>query len=280
MYLVHLQDKLLHFHRQNFRPWFCITAPKQWAKTYLPERHNFLIGLVPNIPTVKADVAESSALQALMVAMFPALLETVDDEPVVAEENAVMDHQEESLMAADDALMAVGDSLMAVDNDTLMVADDTLMAAVDTASVVVVVVVAIPMISLAQCQYFVAFLYFGTGFDTDHIYKCYNIQDYSINHIKFCSSVHTCTQEVVSRNMSKEMEITSPHTVNRTLRLVTVLWPGVMYYPSYNLDFMPSDFHLFGVLKKHLCGKLFACAFVCMPMLMHESAFTCTYVNV
>jgi hypothetical protein len=50
-----------------------------------------------------------------------------------------------------------------------MVADDTLMAAVNTASVVVDV--AKPMISLVQCQYFVAFLYFGTGFDTDHIYK-------------------------------------------------------------------------------------------------------------
>ena len=110
--------------------------------------------------------------------------------------------------------MAVGDSLMALENDTLKVVDNTLMAAVDIASVVVAV--AIPMISLAQCQYFVAFLYFGTGFDTEHIYKCYNIQDYSINHIKFCTSVHTCTKEVVSRNMSQKMEITGPRTVNRT----------------------------------------------------------------
>jgi hypothetical protein len=109
-----------------------------------------------------------------MVAMTAALLATVDDEPAVAEDNALIDHPEEPLMAADDALLApeddalmvVGDSLMALEDDTLMVVD-ILMAAVDTASVVVVV--AIPMISLVQCQYFVVFLYFGTGFDTDHI---------------------------------------------------------------------------------------------------------------
>lgn len=146
---------------------------------------------------MKAEGAASSALQALMVDTIPALLETVEDEPVVAEDNAVMDHREEPIMAADDvlvapeddSLMAVHDSLMVLENDTLKVVDNTLMAAVDIASVVVVVVVAIPMISLAQCQYFVAFLHFGTGFDTDHIYKCYNIQDYSINHIKLCTSV-------------------------------------------------------------------------------------------
>jgi len=40
------------------------------------------------------------------------------------------------------------------------------------------------MSSLAQCQYLVAFLYFGTGFDTEHIYKRYNIQNYSINRIQ------------------------------------------------------------------------------------------------
>ena len=221
MHLVHLQDKLLHFHIQNFRPWFRITAPKQCAKTYLPDRHSFLTGLVSNILTMKAEGAASSALQAFMVDMIPVLLETVEDEPVVAEDNAVMDHQEEPIMAADvvlvapedNSLMAVGDSSMALENDTLKVVDNTLMAAGDTASVVVVV--AIPMISLAQCQYFVAFLYFGTGFDTEHIYKCYNIQDYSINHIKFCTFVHTCTKGS-SRNMSKEVEITGPRTVNRT----------------------------------------------------------------
>jgi hypothetical protein len=77
----------------------------------------------------------------------------------------------------------------ALENYTLMVVDNTLMAAVNTASMVVAV--ALPMISLVQRQYFVAFLYFGTGFDTDHIYKCYNIQDYSINHIKFCTCSYT-----------------------------------------------------------------------------------------
>jgi len=181
----------------------------------------FLTGLVSNKLTVKAEGAASSALQAFMLDMIPVLLETVEDEPVVAEDNAVMD-QEEPIMAADDellaqeddSLMAVGNSSMTLENDTLKVVDNTLMAAVDTASVVVVV--AIPMIFLAQCQYFVAFLYFGTGFDTEHIYKCYNIQDYSINHIKFCTSVHTCTKEVVSRNMSKKTENTGPSTVNRT----------------------------------------------------------------
>lgn len=178
--------------------------------------------MVSNILNVKAEGAASSALQVLMVDMIPALLETVEDEPVVAEDNAVTDYQEEPIMAAadalvapeDDSLMAVGDSLMAHENDTLKVVDYTLRAAVDIASVVVVV--AVPMISLAHCQYFVAFLYFGTGFDTEHIYKCYNIQDYSINHIKFCTSVHTCTKEVVSRNMTKEIEITGPCTDNRT----------------------------------------------------------------
>lgn len=153
---------------------------------------------------MKAEGATSSALQALMVDMIPALLEIVEDEPVVAEDNAVMDQQGEPIMASDDSLMVVGVLLMALENDTLKFVDNTLMAAVDIASVVVVV--AIPMNSLAQSQYFVAFLYFGTGFDTDHIYKCYNIQDYSINHIKFCTFVHTCTntcrKELVSRNMS------------------------------------------------------------------------------
>jgi hypothetical protein len=164
---------------------------------------------------VKAEGAASSALQALMVDMIPALLETVEDEPVVAEDNAVMDHQEEPIMAADDVFMAPeDDSLMALENDTLKVVDNTSMAAVDIATVVVVV--AIPIISIAQCHYFVASLYFGTGFDTEQIYKRYNIQDYSINHINFCTFVHTCTKEVVSRNTSKEMEITGPHTVNRT----------------------------------------------------------------
>jgi hypothetical protein len=85
--------------------------------------------------------------------MIAALLETADDEPVVAEDNTLMDHPEEPLVATDDEFVAPE--------------DDALMAAVDTASVVVVV--AIPMISLLQCQYFVVFLYLGTGFDTDHI---------------------------------------------------------------------------------------------------------------
>ena len=40
-----------------------------------------------------------------MVDMVPALLETAD-EPVVAEDNAVMEHHEEPTMAADDVLMA------------------------------------------------------------------------------------------------------------------------------------------------------------------------------
>lgn len=147
MHLVHLQDKLLHFHIQNFRPQFCIPTTKQCAKTYLPDRHNFLTGLVSNILIVKAEGATSSARQALMVDMIPALLEIVEDEPVVAEDNAVMDHQGEPIMASDDSLMADGVSLMALENDTLKFVDNTLMAAVDTASVVVVV--AIPMNSLA-----------------------------------------------------------------------------------------------------------------------------------
>ena len=96
---------------------------------------------------MKAEGATSSALQALMVDMIPALLEIVEDEPVVAEDNAVMDHQGEPIMASDDSLMADGVSLMALENDTLKFVDNTLMAAVDTASVVVVV--AIPMNSLA-----------------------------------------------------------------------------------------------------------------------------------
>lgn len=211
MHLVHLQDKLLHFLIHNFRPWFCITAPKQCAKTYLPYRHSFLTGLVSIMLIVKAEFAASSALQAYILGMIPVLLEAVEDEPVVAEDNAVMDHQKEPIMAADDVLVApendsltaVGDSSMALENDTLKVVDNTLMAAVDTASAVVVV--AIPMISLAQCQYFVELLYFGTGFDTEYIYKRYNVQNYSINHTKFCTSVHTCTKEVVSRNMSKSL---------------------------------------------------------------------------
>ena len=207
-----------------------------------------------------------------MVDMIPALLETVEDEPVVAEENAVMDHQEEPIMAADDVLVAVGDSLMALENDTLKVVDNTLMAAVDIASVVVVV--AIPMISLAPCQYFVAFLYFGTGFDTDHIYKCYNIQDYSINH----EILHIYSYMHKGSSFKKYVKRDGSHWALYSLQniqLVTVVWLRVMYHPSYSLDFTPSDFHLFGILKKHPPGKLFAYAFVCMQMYM----YVCMYVH-
>jgi hypothetical protein len=79
--------------------------------------------------------------------MTAALLETVDDKLMVPEDNVLM-------AAEDDAMKAVEDNAPMVDYNPLM-------AAVKTSSVVVVF--AIPMISLVQCQYFAVFLYcFGT----------------------------------------------------------------------------------------------------------------------
>jgi hypothetical protein len=47
------------------------------------------------------------------------------------------------------------------------------------------------------------------------------------------------------------------HTASRTERLVTAL-RTVMDHSAYSSDLAPSDFHLFGSLKKHLVGKQFA----------------------
>jgi hypothetical protein len=49
-----------------------------------------------------------------------------------------------------------------------------------------------------------------------------------------------------------------PHTANRTRELLRRCNCEVLDHPPYSLDLTPSDFHLFGPLKKHLGGRSFA----------------------
>jgi len=48
-----------------------------------------------------------------------------------------------------------------------------------------------------------------------------------------------------------------PHMAARTMGTIQKLKWNVLPHPSYSLDLAPSDYHLFGPLKKHLGGKRF-----------------------
>ncbi|GFN93131.1 transposase [Plakobranchus ocellatus] len=49
-----------------------------------------------------------------------------------------------------------------------------------------------------------------------------------------------------------------PHTVKRTKEYgLTVTGGTFIPHPAYSPDLAPSDFHLFGPLKRHLGGKKF-----------------------
>jgi histone-lysine N-methyltransferase SETMAR len=49
-----------------------------------------------------------------------------------------------------------------------------------------------------------------------------------------------------------------PQTANRTRELLRHYNWEVLDHPPYSPDLAPSDFHLFGPLKKHLGGRRFA----------------------
>jgi histone-lysine N-methyltransferase SETMAR len=49
-----------------------------------------------------------------------------------------------------------------------------------------------------------------------------------------------------------------PHTANRTCELLWRYNWEVLDHPPYSPDLAPSDFHLFGPLKKHLGGRRLA----------------------
>jgi len=48
-----------------------------------------------------------------------------------------------------------------------------------------------------------------------------------------------------------------PHMAARTMDTIQKLKWNVLPHPPYSLDLAPSDYHLFGPLKKHLGGKRF-----------------------
>jgi hypothetical protein len=48
------------------------------------------------------------------------------------------------------------------------------------------------------------------------------------------------------------------HTAVRTVDTLRALKFEVLKHPPYGPDLAPSDFHLFGPLKEHLCGQKFA----------------------
>jgi histone-lysine N-methyltransferase SETMAR len=52
--------------------------------------------------------------------------------------------------------------------------------------------------------------------------------------------------------------ITAGHTANRTRELLWRYNWEVLDHLPYSPDLAPSDFHLFGPLKKHLSGRRFA----------------------
>lgn len=51
---------------------------------------------------------------------------------------------------------------------------------------------------------------------------------------------------------------TGPHTTNRTSRWLTAPWLGSYGPPTLHSHFVPIDYHLFELLKKHPAGKQFA----------------------
>lgn len=62
--------------------------------------------------------------------------------------------------------------------------------------------------------------------------------------------------------------ITMSHTVRYTCDWLWHYNLEVIVHPSYSHSLMPSDFHLFGLLKKHLAGKQFA-TYACMKQTLH-----------
>jgi histone-lysine N-methyltransferase SETMAR len=49
-----------------------------------------------------------------------------------------------------------------------------------------------------------------------------------------------------------------PHTARATWERIQELQWELLEHPPYSLDLVPSDFHLFGLLKRHLGGRQFA----------------------
>jgi hypothetical protein len=73
------------------------------------------------------------------------------------------------------------------------------------------------------------------------------------------AEIHRHLVEVHGANvMSRKHGNTRPHTANRTRELLRRYNWEVLDHPPYSPDLAPSDFHLFGPLKKHLGGRLFS----------------------
>jgi hypothetical protein len=73
-----------------------------------------------------------------------------------------------------------------------------------------------------------------------------------------CFKFSICCKSPASQvllQVSKEMEITGPHTANLTCDWLRHYGWGVISYPSYSTS---SNFHIFEHPTKHLAGKQFA----------------------
>jgi hypothetical protein len=76
----------------------------------------------------------------------------------------------------------------------------------------------------------------------------------------YCHCLQTMRQ-LPSRDVlfkeAKELEITGPHTVNRTCDWLRCCGWELMNHPTYGPNLAPSDVELYGALEKRLAVKLF-----------------------
>jgi len=64
-------------------------------------------------------------------------------------------------------------------------------------------------------------------------------------------------REMLSRGVCLLHDKARPNSTLITTALLEKFKLDILDHPPYSLDFVPSDFHLFLCLKKHLAGKKF-----------------------
>jgi transposase len=76
--------------------------------------------------------------------------------------------------------------------------------------------------------------------------------------LKLQDAVHRKRPGQLARGLLLHHNKAKPHTAQATQESIQKLQWELLELPPYSPDLVPSDFQLFGLLKKHLSGKRFA----------------------